>query len=770
MKVLANLICILSLVTSAFAADDWNNFSSPFPIKAMVPYGDGVLLATNGGIRFRSSTVEALYTTAHGLGDQSISAVVAAGPNVFSVSDNGIVAKIISAESWQVLSRSYAGSGVRVIPGMVRVAEDVMVIAFDDRLSFFSLKSNTSILTVERIADANLSINPVSAMEIQGDSLFVAVDGSLYVRKMDWKNLESDMQLFNPDSWKVVKKASLDKEPIKFITWSDGELVTYPTEGTRIWDDDGETRAVIDTFTTFKQTDKMVTIRGKVLKDSILYERDSIVKTVDKKTVVDRYYFKPKIYWVSLIPSSGGALLVGPQNIFHYNGKKLTDLTEYSRFPLKSVYELRALPEGGILAASDDGYFSHFNGRQWSTPTKALYGNGNMTNARGHDMKALSVLPGGRAFYHVWGLGYVLYSDLGQKLDSVFLSTDGHCMSSYMEDFPYSISISTTPAPDGKGFFASAATTKGYSLAYFDLKGNVSCADNVGSATFAGPMLTSVDEDGKWKVYVGTRKSPSLDANGDLDVFTFTPPNKRGGEISWLDTTYRKVYTDAPSTPLDMVYEPKTGYYWMVTGSSLVYWNKDEENLKTPLSTNGLTGANFTSIDVDSRGNLWVGTSNQGVYRLTPRSTSPDTLSVQHFTTRQGLLSDRVQDVAVDSGLGAVWFAHENGVSYYMRNDLRGTDGNMTDDAGKDVRVYPNPFRPDRHEYIVFDNVSDDAVINIYNRGGKLVASLTGEEVAGGRAEWRGRMKNGNLVAPGVYQYVIRGASKVRKGKLLIVH
>jgi hypothetical protein len=219
-----------------------------------------------------------------------------------------------------------------------------------------------------------------------------------------------------------------------------------------------------------------------------------------------------------------------------------------------------------------------------------------------------------------------------------------------------------------------------------------------------------------------------------------------------------------------MVYEPKTGYYWMVTGSSLVYWNKDEENLKTPLSTNGLTGANFTSIDVDSRGNLWVGTSNQGVYRLTPRSTSPDTLSVQHFTTRQGLLSDRVQDVAVDSGLGAVWFAHENGVSYYMRNDLRGTDGNMTEYAGKDVRVYPNPFRPDRHEYIVFDNVSDDAVINIYNRGGKLVASLTGEEVAGGRAEWRGRMKNGNLVAPGVYQYVIRGASKVRKGKLLIVH
>jgi hypothetical protein len=158
------------------------------------------------------------------------------------------------------------------------------------------------------------------------------------------------------------------------------------------------------------------------------------------------------------------------------------------------------------------------------------------------------------------------------------------------------------------------------------------------------------------------------------------------------------------------------------------------------------------------------------VYRLTPRTTNPDTLSVLHFTTRQGLLNDRVQDVAVDSSIGVVWFAHENGVSSYQRNDLRGTDGNMTDDAGKDVKVYPNPFRPDRHDYVVFDNVSDDAVINIYNRGGRLVASLTGNDVAGGRAEWKGRMNNGNLVAPGVYQYVIRGASKVRKGKLLIIH
>ena len=155
---------------------------------------------------------------------------------------------------------------------------------------------------------------------------------------------------------------------------------------------------------------------------------------------------------------------------------------------------------------------------------------------------------------------------------------------------------------------------------------------------------------------------------------------------------------------------------------------------------------------------------------MTPRETSPDTLSVLHFTTRQGLLSNTIQDVAVDSALGFVWFAHETGISRYRRNDLRGTGDNMTDNARVDVMVYPNPFRPKIQPYVVFDNVSDDAVIGIYNRGGKLVASLRGSDIAGGRTEWDGKMKNGTLVAPGVYQYVIRGGSTTKKGKLLIVH
>ena len=770
MKTLLNLICTLAIATTAFAANEWQNYSTPFPVKAAIPYAAGMLMATDGGVRYRTDTEDYLFTTSNGLGDQTISAVVSSELGVYSISDNGLIAKNLPDGSWDVISRAYAGSSVRLIPGLARAAGSVMVLAFEDRLAFFSLNSSTSILTVEKIRDKRLSASGISTMEIQGDSLFVAIDSSLYVREMDWEKLESDVRLNDPDSWSLVKNAS-GKDLIKTIAWKKDTLKTFATEGMHIWDDDGETSVVSDTFSVFSSSAPLVKIRGKSIKDSILYQKDSVTHKVGDSVVVDRYYYHTRFKWVALLPSKK-AILAGPKLIFYYDGKKFTNLTWNSKFPLGSAYELQALPKGGVMAASEDGYFSRFSGTGWSDPIPALFGMGNLTDSRAHDMKVLSVNSDGHMFYHVWGMDYILYKDWGEEIQEQFLASGGHCLSSYLDNVPYSIAVSTTPAPDGNGFLTTSASNNGYSLVYVDLEGNMSCADSIGSAPIAGPMLARVDEtSGNWIVYIGTRSGPTLTAEGGLDVVSVPPPRSTGGELSSkLTKSDVKHYYGTSSTPLDLVYEPKSEYVWLVTESSLAYWNAEQDSLRSPLSTNGFMGADFTSIDADSRGNLWVGTSSQGAYRFTPRETSPDTLSVLHFSTRQGLLSDRIQDLAVDSVLGLVWFAHENGVSSYYRNDLRGTDGNMTDDASSDVKVYPNPFRPDRHPFIYFDNISTDAVINIFNRGGKLVKSLRGDLISGGRTEWDGRMDNGNLVAPGVYQYVIRGASKVKKGKLLVIH
>ena len=789
MKNLLNLICILVFATSSFAQDLWLNFTRPFPIKAAVPSGEGLLMATSGGVRYRASTADDLYTTSNGLGDQSVSAVIISkDAGVFSVSDNGVISLMMSDGRWVIQSRAYAGSNTHVIPGMALAGGPVLVIAFEDRLSFFSIKTMTSILTIDRIADISISANAVSAMDIRGDSLIVAAGGALYMRKMDWDKLEDDVKLYDPDSWKIIQKASSDKTPIKSIAWKDNEIRTFSTEGMRIWDKDGFTRVALDTFSVFTDTDQMVTVRGKVLKDSALYALDSVVTTVGNKRNV-RFIYKSIVRWVSLQPS-GQAVLAGPDKVFHYDGKKLTDISDYKSFPLESVYELRALPTGGVLAATDNGRLSYyyFSGDdkdfRWSDPVPIYppvpaFANG--SDARGHNLKVLSVLPTGGAMYHFWGYGFFLYKGWADTLINTFtLSEPGnsYCMDNWHEgtsiESIFTIAVSTTLAPDNMGYLTTSASNKGYSLVYIDIKGEsttMSCASNVGSTPIGGPMYARVSDDGKnWIVYVGTRAGPSLDANGGLDVFTFPLPKSKGGDISWVDSTYRETFSGSSSTPLDLVYEPKSDNVWMVTNSALVYWDKDEKDLKSPLSTNGLSGASYTSIDVDSRGNLWVGTSSQGAYRLTPRKTSPDTLSTIHFTTRHGLLSEKIQDVAVDTVLGMVWFAHENGITRYKRDDLRGTEKNMTNDAPEDVKVYPNPFRPKMQAFVSFANLADDAVVNVYNRGGKLVVSMSGDQISGGRAAWNGRMDNGNIVAPGVYQYVIRGGTKIKKGKLLIIH
>ena len=237
-----------------------------------------MLLSTAGGIRYRTNTADDLYTTVNGLAAPSISAVVISDLGTFAVSDNGIISTMMPSGSWQVLSRSFAGSNVRVIPGLVCLSGTIMTIAFEDRLSFFNLETLISILTIDHIADASLALNPISAMKVRGDSLFVAIDSTLYVRKMNWKKLDSDVQLYDQNTWKVVESVSKKGFAIKDFDWKDGKLKTFSTEGMRLWEKEGETVVALDTFSVFSSDAPYIKIRGKALKDSILYEKKVALK------------------------------------------------------------------------------------------------------------------------------------------------------------------------------------------------------------------------------------------------------------------------------------------------------------------------------------------------------------------------------------------------------------------------------------------------------------------------------------------------------------
>lgn len=787
MKIRNYFIWIIALASIAMASEKWINYSSPFPIKSSISFGDGVLLATDGGVRYRSPQGDDLYTSSDGLETSKFSALAASDRGVYAVSENGVVATMGSHGRWSVISRAYAGSSVRTIPNMVRVMGSTLIIAFDDRLAFFDLNTISSIISIEQIANMSLLKNPVTAMEARGDSLYVAMGGFLYVRKMDWEHLADDFRLSDPLSWELVR----EEKAIRTILWKDGELKTYPVAGVRTWNGNDIDLSVFDesfevsvsnvpnllngdeiNVSSFSEFSKVI-VDGKTLKNKILYSYSAVTKKDSLTGRLDTVAYKVEnlIKWASKLPS-GKTMLVGENRIYYYDGK-LNDMTEYAGFRLGNAYELEMMPHGGVLAASVEGNFAFNAGTEWSGNMDAWIDGpikvGNSTDASAHGLKELSVLADGTVFYHLWGLGLFLYSDWGKERFYSGYPSDEPCLETYHGGVR---AVATTRAPDNSGFLtAIASDSVGYGLVYVKPNGEITCASRIGHSKLAGPMTSRFDaETRKWVVYVGTRSSTTKTSDGGLDVIRFDSPNASGGYIN-VDTV--EYYSGYSTTPLDMVYDPKSEYLWIVTSSALEYWEDNSENrqdsLRTPFSMNGLTGAEFTSIDVDARGNLWVGTSAQGIYRLTPRKLNPDTLSVEHFTERNGLLNDAVQDIAVDSVLGAVWVGHANGVSFYRRSDLRSAAGNMTDDAKFEVKVYPNPYRMREHEFVVFDNVAEDAVIAIYNAGGNLVRMLRGDALRGGRAEWDGKDKRGRDVTPGVYHYVVKTSSEVKKGKLIVV-
>lgn len=677
---------LLLFLVDGFAADSWRNYAYPFPIKDAIAYGDGVMMATAGGIRFRTTSYDYTFTSVDGLETSSFYSVVPSFIGVFALSEYG---KVVFFESqtnrWRVINSSYEANKSRVIPGASIATKGVISIAFDDRLAFFDIAKASSITTINRVSSKNFSADKITSMVAKDDSLYVRLQSDVYVRKMDWDNLSKDVRLNDPDSWsKVDSSVKIEGLEKNDYSWK------------------------------FKDSEG-------------IYEVDSTSITYTRK------------------------------------GQK-TNLTYVMAFLLGGAYEIKALPSGGVLAVSEYGYIgSTDNGVRWNV-REPIYGVGNIGPALDVHMKDASVLSDGSVFYHIWYGDYFILSDWGDKTKYTFRGTDGHCFDNY-DGAP--ISVASTPAPDGSGFLTASGSESGYSLVYFTKQGDVHCANNIGSALVGGPMQAIVDEDGYWVVYVGTNKSTGVVNDGDLDIIRFPSPRSKGNEI--VNATVKTVTGINPS-PIDIAYDSASKRLWLVSLSTLAYYDADQDTILSPRSIKGMQGAEFSSLEIDNRGNLWAGTSNQGVYRLTQKGKSPDTLSVVRFTTKDGLLSNNVADLAIDPIYGVAWFAHSKGLSSYIRKDLRRTTEYMTDSTSLKVTAYPVPFRPKIHKLLVIDNISDKASVAIYNRGGALMRSFRGEDVVGGRLEWDGTDRENRLVAPGVYYYVVNAPSKTVKGKFIVVH
>ena len=154
-----------------------------------------------------------------------------------------------------------------------------------------------------------------------------------------------------------------------------------------------------------------------------------------------------------------------------------------------------------------------------------------------------------------------------------------------------------------------------------------------------------------------------------------------------------------------------------------------------------LEGVNIRTIAVDGGNRKWFGTDGNGVFLIS----SDNNTQIQHFTTENSpLVSNIVQDIALDGTSGLVYFATDKGLCSYM-SDATEPSTEMTKD---NVYAYPNPVRSDYTGPITIVGLTYDADVKITTANGTLVAE---GRSTGGTFQWDGCDSGGKRVASGVY-------------------
>ena len=168
----------------------------------------------------------------------------------------------------------------------------------------------------------------------------------------------------------------------------------------------------------------------------------------------------------------------------------------------------------------------------------------------------------------------------------------------------------------------------------------------------------------------------------------------------------------------------------------------------------------INDIEVDGGNRKWMGTANAGIVLL-----SADGLEIieQHTTANSPLISNNILDLKLDHSTGELYIITDLGLVSYR------TNATYEDPTYSDVKIFPNPARPDFEGPITIQGIRYNSDVKITDVAGNLVYMTTSN---GGTATWDGRTVQGEKVKTGVYLiWTAANDGKGRKvGKVLVVN
>lgn len=157
-----------------------------------------------------------------------------------------------------------------------------------------------------------------------------------------------------------------------------------------------------------------------------------------------------------------------------------------------------------------------------------------------------------------------------------------------------------------------------------------------------------------------------------------------------------------------------------------------------------LAGVHVTCIAVDPSNRKWIGTRGDGVYLVSHDGQE----TIYHFTKENSsLLSDNIQSIAVHPQSGLVMFGTDLGLCSYGEEVVEAETTLLKDN----VKVYPNPVRPNTNAVVTIEGLTDGAEVKVVSSSGQVV---WGTKSIGGSVRWNCCNIDGKRVASGVYHVV----------------
>lgn len=223
--------------------------------------------------------------------------------------------------------------------------------------------------------------------------------------------------------------------------------------------------------------------------------------------------------------------------------------------------------------------------------------------------------------------------------------------------------------------------------------------------------------------------------------------------------------------------DPSTGYVWLGHLNGLCYFSpsavkqgdytlyrvKVSRNDGTNLADYLLEGVSVNGITADSEGRKWFATAGGGVVC----TTSDCREIIEEFTAANSPLpSDDIYGISYNSDNNSLMFSTSEGYGEYFLPAVQ------TASTKSDIRVYPNPVRPEYSGYVTITDIPQGSFVKITDVKGNLVKELG--VMNGFELLWDISDSNYNRVKSGVYYIMVSpsgdSSSYSGVGKVLVMN